>query len=129
MVRLKRSWVRKRIQASIALDRQVAVTTRDRTIILPHGRVLANLGTIDLDGVQYYVTRTQATTTAPAPSTTFARTAPWPVSSMGGATRGPAGHSENQACPFRFPVRCTTEPDPVGNRTSAPCCSEAWTRR
>jgi hypothetical protein len=113
MVRVKRSWVRKRIQASLTLDRQVAVTTRDRTIILPHGRVLANLGTIDLDGVQYirYADGGDDDDSSPI---YYVR----PDGTMAGFIYGrggrgvPRGMQEIKDVPFRFPVRCTTEPAP-----------------
>lgn len=113
MVRLKRSWVRKRIQASITLDRQVAVTTRDRTIILPHGRVLANLGTIDLDGVQYIRYADAGDDDGSSPIY-YIR----PDGTMAGFVYGrgglgvPRGIQKIKHVPFRFPVRCTTEPDP-----------------
>ena len=53
MVKIKDYWIQHPVQGSVILDRQIKIITKTRISILPHGRVLKNLGPIDIDNIQY----------------------------------------------------------------------------
>jgi hypothetical protein len=54
MIRVKDYWIRKFAPGSVVLDRQVTLATKYGVSILPHGRVLRNLGPINIDNIQYH---------------------------------------------------------------------------
>ncbi|MDR3671648.1 MAG: hypothetical protein P4L36_12435 [Holophaga sp.] len=53
MVRVKDYWIQKNYQENVILDQQMIITTASRSILLPHGRVLNNVGAITIDDVDY----------------------------------------------------------------------------
>jgi hypothetical protein len=53
MVKVKDYWVQNSVQGSVILDRQITIITNSRVSILPHGRVLRNLGPIAIQDAQY----------------------------------------------------------------------------
>ena len=53
VVRIKDYWVQKKYREHVILDRQLTLTTGSRSILLPHGRVLNNVGLITIDQVEY----------------------------------------------------------------------------
>ncbi len=53
LIRYKDYWIRKRVQGSVVLDRQITIRTPDRVYVFPHGRVLTNVGMIDIGGSQF----------------------------------------------------------------------------
>jgi len=53
MIRVKDYWIQQPARGNVILDRQVTLVTENGVTVLPHGRVLRNLGPIDIENVIY----------------------------------------------------------------------------